>query len=134
MKKTLEKTFYLKKKSFTMVLFLFAFMMIGVTSMNAQYVSSGQAMNLLQQEIDAIQANPVFIAEQENPQYQYLVLKNEFYVSVYEDLFIGASVADAINTGLQNSEVTADHQQIGVIQDQGDLPPIQQEIVDLLEQ
>ena len=124
------------KKKFLMMVFFFAFMVIGVQSINAQYVQPVQAMNLLQSELQVIEQNPIYSGSQENhPQFEYLSTKHDFYTVVYEQLVVGNPVGTAIELVLaENNNVTADHQQVGVNSDQGDLTPIHQEIVDLLEQ
>lgn len=124
------------KKKFLMMVFFLAFMVIGVQSVSAQYVQPVQAMNLIQGEIQVVENNPIYLGSQENhPQYEYLETKINFYVTVYEELLTGSLVAPAIEAGLNEIPgVTIDSQQEGVAGDQGDLPPIHQEIVDLLTQ
>lgn len=124
------------KNKFLMMMFFFAFMIMGVQSVSAQYVPSGQALNLLQTELTNVQSNPVYNGSQENnPLYGYLVSKKEFYTVVYEKIVEGDTVANAIQTGVnETASVTIDSQMDNISIDQGELAPLHQEIVDLLEQ
>lgn len=122
------------KNKFLMMMFFFAFMVIGIQDMNAQYVHPGQAMNMLQAELQVIENNPIYTGSQENhPQFMYLISKHDFYTVVFESLVLGDPVADSIQNGLDEIPSVTASVEIAA-NDTGTLPPIHQEIVDLLEE
>ncbi|MEM6966744.1 MAG: hypothetical protein AAF573_18410 [Bacteroidota bacterium] len=125
----------MKKKFLTMMLF-FAFLMIGAQSLNAQYVSESEAILLLTNEVQTIEANPIYSGQQiEHPTYDYLVAKHDLYALVYEGIVVGGTVSNSITNGLNETEsVDRDALLInGNVDDGGvTLSPIHQEIEDLL--
>lgn len=99
------------KKNFLTAMLFFAFLLIGIQNVSAQsdgvqYVSSPEAMNILTTEINSIESNPIYSQSQsQNSEYSNLVLKLNFYVTVYERISVGDAVPTSIEIGIEESDV-----------------------------
>jgi hypothetical protein len=124
----------MKKKFLTMMLF-FAFLVAGVQSASAQYVSNGTAISKLTEQIDILRNNPVINQHQnQHPNYQYLQLKFDLYTIVYEHIVEGGSVSDSIQEGVTITQPNQDVYDTNPSTADGvvTLGPIHQELDDLL--
>jgi len=90
----------MKKTILTAMLF-FAFIVMGVQNVNAQYVSTDDAANLLQAEVQTIYNNSSYTNNQtKDADWIYLNEKVELYTFVYDQIIEGSSVESAVNLGV----------------------------------
>lgn len=90
----------MKKTILTAMLF-FAFLVMGVQNVNAQYVSVDDAAALLQTEVQSIYNNSSYTNNQtKDAQWIYLDEKVELYTFVYDQILAGSTVEAAVELGV----------------------------------
>jgi len=126
----------MKKRILTVVLF-FAFVVIGVQNLNAQYVTSDDATALLEAEVQAIYNNSSYTNNQtKDTQWIYLDQKVSLYNFVHDQILTGASVEQAVQQGVLRHNLQSNPNTL-VVATPGKNPtptPLEQELVDLLDQ
>ncbi len=96
----------MKKTILTAMLF-FAFLVVGVQNVTAQYVTNDDATILLNAEVQAIYNNPNYTSNTtKDAQYQYLDNKVTFYTFVKDRIGAGETVATAIQQGVLMTNTT----------------------------
>ena len=120
------------KKNFLTFMLFFAFLMIGVQNVSAQYVSESDALVLVQTEIQNIQNNIDPTTQDKTPAQSAQAHKLEFLQAVEVHLLDGETVPESIIKGVRETAV-ADYV-VEPTTDAGDVyrTPLHQEIVDLL--
>lgn len=121
------------KKNFLTFMLFFAFLMIGVQNVSAQYVSESEALVLVQTEITTIESELSNQTTQDKtPAQSTQAHKLEFLQAVEVHLLDGETVPESIIKGVRETAV-ADYV-VEPTTDAGDVyrTPLHQEIVDLL--
>lgn len=116
------------KKNFLTLMLFFAFLVVGIQNVSAQYVSEAEALVIVQTEIHTLETNNA------NTQVKVAAddLRLGFLKAINIHLLDGQTVPDAIIHGVHDAEV-ADYV-VEPTTDSGDVyrTPLHQEIVDLL--
>ena len=88
----------------SLLVFMFAFLFMGVAQAQnnvvPNLVSEAEAISLLEQELNNLQANLQNMTEKD-PLHATLNDKYVYFTAVYESIYVGTSVADAIFLNLE---------------------------------